>query len=113
MEEPKMKKVTMAGALLVGLLAAGASSAVVNAPVNIAYPINASANSNYFKVSFTVTCPGGMNSVKWAFDTSNSVGGATFYDNFNTQFLHKLPSGWHTIDVWASCGEEHMKFFVN
>src|SRR5689334_20708509 len=110
MEEPNMKKAMMTAALLVGMFAAGASSAVVNAPVNIAYPINASANSNYFKVSFTVTCPGGMHSVKWAFDTVNSVGGATFYDNFNTQFLHKLPSGWYTIDVLASCGEEHMKF---
>lgn len=112
-----MKKVTMIGALLVGLLAAGASSAVVNPPVSIAYPISGSANNNYFKVSFTVTCPGGGNSVKWSFDagttTATAVGSATFYDNFNTQFLHKLPSGWHTLDVVASCGQEHMKFFVN
>jgi len=108
-----MKKVTMLGALLVGLFAAGASSAVVNAPVNIAYPISGGSNNNYFKVSFSVTCPGGMNKVQWAFDTTNVVGNATFYDNFNTQFLHKLPSGWHTIDVLASCGQEHMKFFVN
>lgn len=108
-----MKKLTTAGVLLAGLLAAGASSAVINPPVSIAYPISGSANSNYFKVSFTVTCQGGMNTVKWAFDTTNAVGGATFYDNFNTQFQHKLPSGWHTIDVVASCGQEHMKFFVN
>ena len=108
-----MKKVTMIGALMVGLLAASASSAVVNAPVSIAYPISGSANNNYFQLSFTVPCPGGMNSVKWAFDTTSSIGGATFYDNFNTQFLHKLPSGWHTIDVVATCGQEHMRFFVN
>ncbi|HKO46201.1 MAG TPA: hypothetical protein VJV79_00670 [Polyangiaceae bacterium] len=108
-----MKKLITSGALLVGLLAAGASSAVVNPPVSIAYPISGSANNNYFKVSFTVTCPGGMHTVKWAFDTTNSVGAATFYDNFNTQFLHKLPSGWHTIDVVSTCGQEHMKFYVN
>jgi len=108
-----MKNLAMAGALLVGLLVAGASSAVVNPPVSIAYPISGSSNNNYFKVSFTVTCPGGMNKVEWAFDTTNTVGRATFYDNFNTQFLHKLPTGWHTIDVVSSCGQEHMKFFVN
>jgi hypothetical protein len=108
-----MKNVTMVGALLAGLLVAGASSAVVNPPVSIAYPISGSANDNYFKVSFSVTCQGGMNKVAWAFDGTTSVGAATFYDNFNTQFLHKLPSGWHSIDVVASCGQEHMKFFVN
>jgi len=108
-----MKKAMMAGVLLVGLLAAGASSAVVNPPVSIAYPISGSANNNYFKVSFTVTCPGGMNTVKWGFDSTTSAGGATFYDNFNTQFLHKLPTGWHTLDIFATCGQEHMKFYVN
>ena len=108
-----MKNVTMIGLFLVGMFAAGASSAVINPPVSIAYPISGSSNNNYFKVSFTVTCPGGMNKVHWAFDTTNTVGDATFYDNFNTQFLHKLPTGWHTIDVLASCGQEHMKFFVN
>jgi len=108
-----MRKVMVVATLSASLLVAGASSAVINPPVSIAYPISGSANNNYFKVSFTVTCPGGANSVKWAFDTTASVGGATFYDNFNTQFLHKLPSGWHTLDVVATCGQEHMKFFVN
>lgn len=102
------------GVLAASLAVAGSSSAVINPPVSIAYPISGSANNNYFKVSFTVTCPGGSNSVKWGFDGfAMAVGSATFYDNFNTQFLHKLPTGWHSIDVVASCGQEHMKFFVN
>jgi hypothetical protein len=107
-----MKASLVAGAFLVSLFTVGASSAVVNPPVSIAYPISGSGNQNYFKVSFTVTCPGGMNSVRWLFDSATSIGGATFYDNFNTQFLHKLPTGWHTLDVFATCGEEHMKFYV-
>ncbi|MGC4069787.1 MAG: hypothetical protein QM784_35045 [Polyangiaceae bacterium] len=106
------KALTVGCVLAAALSVSGTSSAVINPPVSIAYPISLSKNSNYFKVSFTVTCPGGMNSVRWAFDGSSFVGSASFYDNFNTQFLHKLPSGWHSIDVYASCGEEHMKFYV-
>jgi hypothetical protein len=108
-----MKNLSVFSALLVGVLAATTGSAAINPPVSIAYPIANSSNNNYFKVSFTVTCPGGQNTVKWSFDGALAVGSATFYDNFNTQFLHKLPSGWHSIDVIASCGQERMKFFVN
>jgi len=107
-----MKLSLISGAFFASLLVAGASSAVVNAPVSIAYPISGSTNQNYFKVSFTVTCPGGGHTVKWGFDGA-SVGGATFYDNFNTQFLHKLPTGWHVLDVVSTCGAEHMRFFVS
>lgn len=108
------KVFVFAGIFAVGLAFAGPSSAVINPPVSIAYPISGSANNNYFKVSFTVTCPGGSNSVKWGFDGGTiPLGSAAFYDNFNTQFLHKLPTGWHSIDVVASCGQERMKFYVN
>jgi len=103
----------LGGAFLVASIAvAGSSSGTVPPNVHIAYPIPGSPNSNYFKVSFTVTCQGGQNGVKWGFDGS-SVGSATFYDNFNSQFLHKLPTGWHTVDVSASCGQDQVRFFVN
>lgn len=109
-----MTKIMAFGSVLAAAIALSSTgSAVVNPPVSIAYPISGSANNNYFKVSFTVTCPGGNYTVKWGFDGVYSVGSATFYDNFNTQFLHKLPTGWHSIDVIASCGQEHMKFYVN
>jgi hypothetical protein len=107
------KTVATLGILATILATSGRSEAVVNAPVSIAYPISGSANDNYFKVSFTATCPGGSNVVRWGFDGVLSIGQASFYDNFNTQFLHKLPTGWHTVDVVASCGQEHMKFYVN
>lgn len=103
----------VAVALLLSLGAAPAH-AVVNAPVNIAYPIANSANDNYFKVSFNVTCPGGQNTVKWSFDgTTIPVGASTYYDNFNAQFLHKLPTGWHSFFVMTDCGQERVVFYVN
>lgn len=107
-----MRKI-IAGALLMGLLGlAEETTAAVPPNVHIAYPIPGSAQSNYIKVSFTVTCPGGPQNVRWGFD-GTPVGSATFYDNFNSQFLHKLPSGWHIVQVWSSCGEDRARFFVN
>ena len=108
-----MKIQIISTGILATLLAVTSSSATVNAPVNIAYPIANSANNNLVQFAFSVTCPGGQNSVRWLFDGTVAVGNATFYDNFNTQFLHKLPAGSHTIDVFASCGQERMKFIVN
>jgi hypothetical protein len=108
-----LKSLSFGTIIAAALAFSGSSSAVVNPPVSIAYPISGSANNNYFKVSFSVTCPGGSNTVRWGFDSTYSGGAATFYDNFNTQFLHKLPTGWHVVDVVATCGQEHMKFYVN
>lgn len=106
-----MKKLVLA-TILVGVCSiAGAAFAVVNAPVNIAYPIAGASVKNYFTVSFSTTCPGGQNSVKWGFDGAG-IGSSTFYDNFNSQFLHKLPVGTHTFDVWSSCGQERVVFNV-
>jgi hypothetical protein len=107
-----MKKLITLVSLAASLAVSAGVTAAVNPPVSIAYPISGSANNNYFKVSFTATCPGGNNKIIWLFDGA-VVGQATFYDNFNTQFLHKLPTGWHVLEVNASCGSEAMKFFVN
>ncbi len=96
------------------LLSFGASAAhaVVNADVNIAYPIAYSANDNYVKFAFSTTCPGGQNTVKWAID-GNGIGYGEFYDNFNAQFLQKAGTGWHTFEVYSSCGQDIVKFYVN
>lgn len=107
-----MKKLlTFLTLALVAALSAPAY-AVVNAPVNIAYPIDLDSYDNYVTVSFSVTCPGGENTAKWAFD-GNGFGSSTYYDNFNAQFLHKLPGGWHTFEVYTDCGSDAVKFFVN
>lgn len=106
------KSLSLAAAVALSLCLASVASAVVNAPVNIAYPIDNSSNDNYVKFAFSVTCPGGQNTVKWGFD-GTSIGGATYYDNFNAQFLHKLPNGWHKFHVATDCGDDVVKFFVN
>jgi hypothetical protein len=107
-----MKRI-LAGAVVMALFgSAPESSAAVPPNVHIAYPIPGSAQANYVKVSFTVTCAGGPRNVRWGFD-GNVVGSATFYDNFNSQFLHKLPSGVHVAQVWSSCGEDRVQFVVH
>jgi hypothetical protein len=109
-----MKKLLSLLALaLVFAFAAAPAQAVVNAPVNIAYPIMHNAYDNYVTFAFSVTCPGGQNTVKWGFDSGPTFGGSTYYDNFNAQLLHKLPTGWHTFDVYTDCGTDQVKFFVN
>ena len=102
-----MKKYALS--LAICLLTANAGAA--NAPVNIAYPVNASSVHNYFHSYFTTTCPGGANSVKWLLD-GNLIGSSTFYDVASVQFAHKLPNGWHSLQVISSCGQDTVKFFV-
>ncbi len=97
-------------ALLV--LGASAAHAVVNAPVNIAYPISLGSHNDYVQFSFNTTCPGGQNTVKWVLD-GNTIGAADFYDNFNAEFLHKTGTGWHKFEVYSSCGQDDVKFFTN
>jgi len=84
---------------------------MVNAPVNIALPVNNTTINNYFTSSFTATCPGGMHTVSWYLD-STLVGSATFYNSTNMNFLHKLASGWHTLTVKSSCGSDKVTFYV-
>ncbi len=93
------------------------------AAVNIVYPIDGSTypivditpigvvSSTYFTSSFSTTCPGGQNTVRWGFD-GNSTGSATFYDQFSAQFVHKLAAGVHTFDVVSSCGSETVTFRI-
>ncbi len=90
-------------------LTSGANAA--NAPVNIAYPINGALVTNYFYSSFTTTCPGGAYSVKWYLD-STLIGNGTFYDTAGVHFAHKLPTGWHSLLVISSCGQDAVKFYV-
>ncbi|KAJ3126350.1 hypothetical protein HK098_007614 [Nowakowskiella sp. JEL0407] len=87
------------------------TSATINAPVNIAFPLSGGTVTNYFDTSFTVTCPGGANYVKYGFDGS-SIGYSEFYDTIGVHFHYKLPAGWHVLYVSTSCGDEKMKFQV-
>jgi len=104
------------------VLFALAGAAQAQAPVNIVYPINGGTypitgpapgvlNSAYFTSSFSVTCPGGQWNVKWGFD-GTTVGSATFYDQFTSQFVHKLPGGTHIFWVVSDCGDERVKFDI-
>lgn len=99
-----------------------AGAAQAQAPVNIVYPIDGSSypitgpapgplSSAYFTSSFSVTCPGGPWSVRWGFDAT-TVGGGTFYDMFSSQFVHKLPGGWHTFWVTSDCGDSRVRFHI-
>ena len=105
-----MKKLATSAAFA-GFLAATESVLAAGAPVNIAYPINGISVTNYFTSSFTTTCPGGQNAVKWYID-GVGIGSTTFYDTANIQFLHKQLKGWHELRVVASCGTDAVKFFV-
>jgi hypothetical protein len=53
-----------------------------------------------------------MNTVKWALDSATSVGGATFYDSFNTQFYTSCRAAGTASMSWP-VAVKHMKFFVN
>jgi hypothetical protein len=107
-----MKKLLVLASLGAAFAVQGTTSAAVNAPVNIAYPISMSTVNNYYRVSFSATCPGGPRTVTWSVDGIQK-GQANFYDNFSGQYLHKSGSGWHTLEVAASCGTEFVQFFVN
>ncbi len=50
-------------------------------------------------------CRGGSHQVKWGFDGSASLGGASFYDEVSVQFVHKLPGGTHLFWAYADCGK--------
>lgn len=115
-----MKKLYILAIAAVLFVLAGAAQA--QTPVNIVYPIDGGSYpitnpapgallSAYFTSSFSVTCPGGPWSVKWGFDSA-SVGGATFYDQFSAQFVHKLPGGWHTFWVSSDCGDSKVRFYI-
>lgn len=110
-----MKKLYILAIAAVLFVLAGAAQA--QTPVNIVYPIDGGSYpitnpapgallSAYFTSSFSVTCPGGPWSVKWGF------GGATFYDQFSAQFVHKLPGGWHTFWVSSDCGDSKVRFYI-
>ncbi len=84
--------------------------------VNIVYPIHGSTypitdpgpvklDSAYFASSFSVKCRGGSHQVKWGFDGSASLGGASFYDEVSVQFVHKLKGGTHVFYVISECGK--------
>ncbi len=84
--------------------------------VNIVYPIHGGTypitdpgpgglKSAYFAASFSVKCRGGGHTVKWGFDGSASLGGASFYDEVSVQFVHKLPGGTHLFWAYADCGK--------
>jgi hypothetical protein len=113
-----MKKLAFA----IAVLALATAPAFAQAPVNIVYPVDGGTypitgpavgvlNSAYFTSSFSVTCPGGPRTAEWGFD-STSVGKATFYDQFTSQFVHKLGGGSHTFWVISSCGDSRVKFEI-
>jgi hypothetical protein len=115
-----MKKLYVLVFAAVLFVLAGAAQA--QAPVNIVYPINGGVYpitnpapgpllSAYFTSSFSVTCPGGPWAVRWGFD-STTVGSANFYDQFTSQFVHKLPGGTHVFWVVSDCGDERVKFDI-
>jgi hypothetical protein len=88
--------------------------------VNIVYPINGEKfpktdpacklKSAYFAASFSVTCSGDHN-VSWGFN-AQTLGKASFYDEFSAQFTWKLPAGAHTFWVESDCGKNAVKFKI-
>ena len=98
-------------AFLLSACAVNTVASAANAPVNIAYPINGSNVSNYFHSSFTTTCGGGSYTVKWYLD-GTLIGSGSFYDTAGVHFQHKLPTGWHSLQVVSSCGQDAVKFYV-
>ncbi|HEV8580539.1 MAG TPA: hypothetical protein VGX68_15840 [Thermoanaerobaculia bacterium] len=115
-----MKKFVFA--IVVLALGLATAPAFAQAPVNIVYPIDGGVypitgpapgvlSSAYFTSSFSVTCQGGPHSVDWGFDVT-TVGTATFYDQFTSQFVHKLPGGTHIFWVQSDCGDSRVKFDI-
>jgi len=88
--------------------------------INIVYPIAGerfpkidpicSIESAYFAASFSVTCSGDHD-VKWGFN-DETIGNASFYDEFSAQFTWKLPKGHHIFWVKSDCGENRVKFQI-
>ncbi|MEM1206835.1 MAG: hypothetical protein AAGN66_26610 [Acidobacteriota bacterium] len=105
-------RIAVWGTLAVALLSITfATHAVVNAPVNIVYPISLQSYENYFEVSFSTTCPGGQWTAEWFLD-GTLLGQGTYYDQLSAQFSHKATSGWHVFQVDTSCGSDAVRFFV-
>ncbi len=112
-------KALIIGAALASALATGALAQ--QAAVNIVYPIdgqdypvspnNPTQDAIYQAFSFSATCPGGQNSVKWSID-GNGVGATDFYDEVSVQQVDKVAAGWHAFEVNASCGSAGVKFHV-
>ena len=93
------------------LLSLSSAANAANAPVNIAYPVNGASVTNYFYSSFTTTCAGGAYSVTWYLD-GVQAGNGTFYDTAGVHFAQKLPTGWHSLQVISSCGQDAVRFYV-
>lgn len=96
---------------MASLLSVTSAANAANAPVNIAYPINGASVTNYFYASFTTTCQGGSYSVAWYLD-GMPTGSGTFYDTAGVHFAQKLPTGWHSLQVVSSCGQDAVRFYV-
>ncbi|WP_339133884.1 MAG: hypothetical protein WGN25_13940 [Candidatus Electrothrix sp. GW3-4] len=78
------------------------------------YPVLQSdglASSAYVTASLSITAAGGPHKVKWGFDDT-PIGGATFYDQFSTQFVWDLPAGEHTLHVVCCKGGKEAVNFV-
>lgn len=92
--------------------------------VNIVYPISGGnypirdpaspVRSAYITASFSVTCGGGPQAVKWGFDNlTRTLGRAKFYDQISVQFTYKLARGRHIFWVDAgNCGKKRVRFNV-
>lgn len=85
---------------------------MANAPVNIVYPIHGrtypitdpgpgTLDSAYITTSFCLTLGGGPAEVEWGID-SESLGKASFYDQFSAQQVWKVPGGPHRFWVRAN-----------
>jgi len=93
----------------------------MNAPVNIVYPIQGESfpkidprpklNSAYVTFSFSVTKSGGSYKVQWGVD-NQTLGEATYYDMFSSQFVWKLPGGKHEFWVKGDSGSDSVTFMV-
>ncbi|MFM8333703.1 MAG: Ig-like domain-containing protein [Candidatus Methylumidiphilus sp.] len=93
-------------------LSLGADSALAfNVSVNITHPANGSTVSDNFHSSFTSTCPGGKNTVKWYLD-GVPTGSATFRDTAGVHIARKLAQGAHSLKVVSSCGADAIQFNV-
>lgn len=93
----------------------------MNAPVNIVYPIagqefpridpRPDLKSAYVNFSFSVTKGGGSYDVTWGVD-NQTLGNATYYDQFSAQFTWKLPAGKHEFWVKGDSGSDSVVFAI-
>lgn len=98
--------------LLALVLSISAESALAfNVSVNITHPANGSTVSDNFHSSFTSTCPGNKNTVKWYLD-GVATGSATFREKAGVHIARKLTKGAHSLKVVSSCGADAIQFNV-